>query len=194
MTDLYTWNPMPHGLAVKCPGCSGEATFEFAERIHIPYRKDVQYFKTSDDFDYEKATQGSVGLHHYAWYYHGLGRRKLELIDDLPDGYDPSFWEHSQYLHRINPNDRGAIYCTSCDYRRKHELNWPEDAYFSISYRGSVLWAYHRDMAAELIRFVASDDRDIGKFRYRSSLMKIPKKFLSAKARRHVVKKLEAVL
>ncbi|GAB5482145.1 MAG: hypothetical protein Pars92KO_19020 [Parasphingorhabdus sp.] len=194
MTELYTWNPMPHRVAVTCPSCSKEATFEFAERIQIRYREDITYFQDSRHFDYEKATQGSVGLHHYAWYYHGLGRGQLELIDDLPTGYDPSFWDHSEYLYRGHGTNHGTVYCTSCDLRRKHVLNWPDDAYFSITYKESVLWAFNREMATELAAFVESNDRDLEKFRYRSSFMKIPKLFLSAKARSHVVKKLGAMM
>jgi hypothetical protein len=183
---------MSHKVAVKCPGCSNEATFEFAELIQIPHREDIPYFQNSRHFDYEKATRGSIGLHHYAWYYHGLGRKQLALIDDLPEGYDPAFWDHLRFSYHSHGTDRGTIYCTSCDYRRKHVLNWPDDAYFSIVYKDSILWAFHREMVTELLKFIASDDRDFRKFRYRSSLMKIPKVFLTAKARDHVVKKLEA--
>ena len=194
MTEAYEWNPMPHCLAVVCPDCGSEARFEFAEVVRIKLRKDVGYFEQSKDFEVARTTDYGGGYCNVAIYFHGLKQSGLSALQDLPEGYEPKDWEHSQYLLRSTAQDLGAIVCTSCGMRRKHVLNWPGDAYFKIDHKQGVLWAFDREHASELLRYVRSADRDRGNFRYRASLMKVPTRFLTAKARDSVAKALDRIL
>ncbi len=194
MTESYEWNPMPHCLAVVCPDCGSEAKFELAEIRRINLRKDVEYFKKSKDFEFARTTDYGGGFCNVAIYFHGLKQSALSALQDLPEGYEPGDWEHSPYLYRTPGHDLGTIVCNSCHMRRKHVLNWPDDAYFKIDHKNGVLWAFDREYASELLRYIRSEDRDRGKFRHRASLMKVPTKFLTAKVRESVARALDRIL
>ena len=85
--------------------------------------------------------------------------------------------------------------CAKCGLNCKHELDWPGDAFFQIEYRNNILWAFDRDTAIVLLKYIASEDRDRHRYGHRMLfLMKVPSMFLSKKARETVVKKLSAVL
>ena len=194
MTGPYELNPMPYVLDVRCPDCGGHAKFEFAESADIHLRKDITYFQNSKDFEYVREQSSSGQTQHTALYFHRLGRRELSAIGDLPQGYSAGDWEHSKYLRMASFCHTGAILCAKCGLNCKHELDWPGDAFFQIEYRNNVLWAFDRDIASELLEYIASQDRDRHRFRHHLFLMKIPSVFLSKKARETVVKKLAAVL
>lgn len=192
MTDeLYEWNPMPHILAVRCPDCGAEAVFEFAESVLIRGRADVLYFKTSKDFGVQEIC--SHGWTKLAVYWHRLGT-PLSAIDDLPEGYHPGMWEHSEHFVRQGPGDLGTVVCAHCGLRRRHVLEWPQDAFFQIEHRGHVLWAFERSSMVALVDFVASTDRQNPRRPWSGFLMKVPSHFLVAKAREPVLKKLRAKL
>lgn len=185
------WNPMPHTVAVACPHCASEAMFEFAEAAAIQLRKDLPYFAKSRDFELVKVRTFGGGFINAAVYYHGLDCRALELISDLPEGYSQENWKHPPYLYRSHGSDIGTLTCKSCALRRKHELDWPNDAFFQISYRNSVLWAFDRGHAVEVLAFVESTDRAPSNHRFARSLRKIPTHFLASKARATVAKRLK---
>lgn len=185
---------MPHVLDVSCTDCGGHAQFEFAEASIIHLRKDIAYFRNSREFDYLKAQDNAGSFHHIALYFHGLGRRDLAAIDDLPDGYSPDDWQHSRYLMRSHDSSTGAISCAACGLSSRHDLDWPNDAFFQIEYRNGILWAFNRDSANELLAYIGSEDRSRDNFTYRHFLMKIPAAFLISKAREAVVKKLKTAL
>ena len=82
----------------------------------------------------------------------------------------------------------------------KHKLDWPEEAYFQVSYKGKVLWAYDRKTASKLLNYIKSDDRR-KRIELQPSyivqdafLRKIPEHFQTAKARKAIAKKLEKIL
>jgi hypothetical protein len=185
---------MPHVLDVGCPDCGGHAKFEFAEAARIHLSKDLAYFRNSKEFDYFKVQEPAGGFCHIALYFHRLGRRDLAVIDDLPEGYSPEDWQHSQYLMRSHDAGTGAVSCAACGLKGKHDLDWPNDALFQIEYRGSVLWAFNRESACELLAFIESEDRTRNNFTYSNFLMKVPTVFLARKAREAVVKRLTKVL
>ena len=185
---------MPHIVDAGCPDCGGHAKFEFAEDARIHLRKDIAYFQNSKEFDYFKAQEHDGGTFHKALYFHGLGRRDLAAIDDMPHGYSAADWQHSQYWMRSHDGRAGAILCDACGLNRKHDLDWPNDAFYQIEYRNSVLWAFNRDSASELLTYIESEDRTRQNFTYSNFLMKIPTVFLTKKARGTVAKRLTAVL
>lgn len=73
-------------------------------------------------------------------------------------------------------------------------LDWPSHAFFQIAFKGRVLWAFDREFAVALLGFVEASDRDFGKHKFRSSLMKVPKVFLEKGARVEVAKRLRRIL
>ena len=181
---------MPHTLDVRCPSCGTKAFFEFAEAVRIREKKDVPFFQDNDQFDYLLCKDSCGHRWHAAIYYAGLHGRTVGSIGELPDGYSRSDWEHSKYLYRSAGSARGSVSCGSCHLRRKHELRWPEDAYFQIDYKSDVLWAFNDESASELRDFIASTDRKRDGYRWESFLMKIPTKFLRHGARDTIVKRL----
>lgn len=193
MTGPYEWNPMPHVLEVNCPKCGAPAVFEFAEVVRIQRREDIPYFENSSLFEYCKF-QGSGGRWHGAVYYALLHGPPGGTITNLPAGYSPSDWNHSRYLYRSHGTDVGAVACDACGLRTRHNLQWPSDARFQIDYRGQVLWAFHRESAQELRRYIASNDRNRENYRWEAFLRHVPTEFLTAKARETVVKRLDRIL
>ncbi|MES0826786.1 hypothetical protein [Ruegeria sp. SCP11] len=193
MTRFYDWNPMPHHLAVRCPSCNAEAKFEFAETVRIKLKKDVDFFQKSTAFEYRLMENTGHGSWHAAIYYHGLCSSDMSDIKDLPDDYRPEDWRHSKYLYRSHGLDIGTVVCRSCLLRRKHDLIWPDDAYFQIEHNQHTLWAYDRETVSALIDYIGSRDRrktgNWGAF-----LRHVPSRFLQARARQPVLKKLDSLL
>ncbi|MBX3204731.1 MAG: hypothetical protein KF764_06665 [Labilithrix sp.] len=185
---------MPHVLDVSCPKCRGPAEFEFAEVVRIQRRDDIPYFENSSLFEYRKLDGGDQGKWHGAVYYALLHGPPETTIRNLPSGYSPSDWNHSKYLYRSHGTDEGAIACEACGLRAPHCLEWPNDARFRIEYRGKMLWAFHRESAQELRRYIASEDRNREGYRWKTFLRHLPTTFLTAKARDSVVKRLDRIL
>lgn len=184
---------MPHVVDVRCPDCTGPATFEFAEVARIRLRQDVPFFKKHPLFEHALVdSRNAEGRWHAAIFFPGLHVRDTSALRDLPDGYSPSDWDHSKYSYRTHGLDVGTVVCSKCPLRRRHTLRWPEDARFQLGYRGQTLWAFNRDSAVALREFVASDDRKATK--WASFLLHVPKEFLAAKARSEVVKQLDRIL
>jgi hypothetical protein len=169
MTGTYEWKPMPHKNDVRCPSCTRCSTFEFVACVKIARLVDVPFFKRSKQFEY-RLFQGS-------WA-----------------GQNWKCWEHSRYLVRSHGLDLGSITCANCGYRRRHDLRWPEDAFFQIEYRSKTLWAFHRESAMELRAFIAAPQRVNKGYRWSKFLMHVPKEFLDAKARATVTKRLDRLL
>ena len=200
MTGVYDLNPMPHKLHVRCPSCDSCAEFEFAEVVKITLKKDIEFFQGNDLFDYRIFPNWEGRRWHGAIYYAGLHGGGVNAIRDLPDGYRPEDWSHSKHylgtgdlLHSYGL-DLGSTYCLKCHTSGKHELSWPKEAYFSIEYRGKVLWAFHRESTVELRDYIASSQRRISDFAWESFLLHIPSEFKHKSARDQVVKKLNKLL
>ncbi|EKU51722.1 hypothetical protein ACINWC323_1296 [Acinetobacter sp. WC-323] len=73
----------------------------------------------------------------------------------MPEGYDSTAWNT-----RYSMQSRGGVICESCGYKQKHELNWPNDAYYVVMYRHQPLWAFHREAAVELYEYLSESLRD----------------------------------
>ena len=192
---------MPPILNVRCPSCSKCAEFEHVTVQTIQKNVDVDFFKKSKFFEFQDAD----GVPGYAIYYPRLGFN-LERLKKLPDNYDKKLWQHSKYW-RHWLTDMGVLQCNHCSYRRKHNLRWPEDAYFKVSYKGDWLWAFDRDTAELLLNYIESYERNktisgyiqakthkVEIKSHHSFLLKIPEKFQARKAREPIIKKLRAIL
>jgi len=88
---------------------------------------------------------------------------------------------------------------------KKHNLKWPEEAYFQINYKGQVLWAFDRKYALKLLSYIESKERKKRIVGYSGKpwntiisqdwfLRHIPEHFQTAKARPEIVKKLKSIL
>jgi len=193
MSEAYDWNPMPHKVDVRCEHCAGLAIFEFAEVVNIKLKKDVPFFKESSLFVYRLLPDGCGHQWHGAFFFSGL-HGSIKSITELPVGYSPEDWAHSKYLTRSPAFTLGSVSCKRCATNQMHALDWPSEAYYSIEYKNKQLWAFNRDSADELCRFINSHTRKEADFRWASFLLHIPTVFKSKKARESVVNKLNRLL
>jgi hypothetical protein len=194
MTGTYDWNPMPHQVDIKCPSCGERTIFEFAEIVKISLKKDITYFEDSDLFDYSIFKDSCGHKWHGAIYYANLHGNSTATIRDLPVGYKPDDWNHSKYLIRSHGTDLGAFCCDHCYARQPYILQWPKDAFYSISYKGEVLWAFNRESAIELRDYIASIDRETHNYKWASFLLHIPTSFKKQNARDNIVKQINRAL
>jgi len=197
MTGTYDWNPMPHKLDIKCPSCSNQALFEFAEVVRIQLKKDVPFFQQSDIFKYALLKDGCGHKWHGAIYFANLHGGSTDAITNLPENYAPEDWAHSKHFmtnHSYCLGDLGAFSCSNCHTRKPYELKWPDDAYYSISYKGNLLWAFNRESAVDLRDYIASNQRKIEGFKWASFLLHIPSVFKKQNARTDIVKKINKTL
>lgn len=193
MSGAYKISPMPHILDIRCPKCGGDARFEFGEVVKIKLRGDVPFFRDSHLFEYRQVVDSCGHRWHAAIYYAALHGGSTEAISGLPEGYQPSDWDHSKYL-RWGYTVIGAYACRSCHDVRRHDLSWPTDAFFQIDYRGETLWAFHRESAIALQKYIAASHRDADTSPWSRMLMHVPTHFLAASARDAVATRLERLL
>ena len=193
VTELYDWNPMPHKVDVRCEHCGELAVFEFAEVVKIEKKKDVPFFQQSKLFEYALLSDSCGHRWHGAFFFQGL-HRGINSISELPDGYSTEDWQHSKYSSRSHGYDLGSLSCNSCNTNKIHALEWPQEAFFSIEYKGQVLWAYNRESAMELYNFISAAERKELKSKWGGFLLHIPTIFKTKKAREPVAKKLRRLL
>lgn len=194
MTGTYDWNSMPHKVVIKCPACGGHCVFEFAEVVKIEFKKDVPFFEQSDIFEYSMFTDSCGHKWHGAVYFANLHGGSTDAITCLPEGYSPDYWSHSKYLTRSHGLDLGAFSCSHCQTRKPYILKWPQDAYYSISYKGEVLWAFNRESALDLRDYISSNERKINNFKWANFLLHVPTVFKKQNARDNIVKQINKVL
>lgn len=194
MSLPYTVNPMPHTVDIRCPKCSGKATFEFAEIVRIRERKDIDFFRDSPFFEYRQYRDSCGHVWHAAVYIARLHGGSTDVLTTLPDGYTASDWDHSKYLFPKDHPTLGGYACHSCHSVCRHEIDWPQDAYFQVPFRSETLWAFHRESAQELRDYLEAAHRDVARYRWSSMLMKVPKLFQSAKSRDTLVRRLDSIL
>jgi len=194
MTAMYEWNPMPHVVDINCPSCGEHALFEFAEVVKIALKKDVPFFEESDLFEYRRFKNSCGHFWHGAIYYANLHGGSTRAIRDLPEGYKPEYWNHSRYMMSSHPSDLGAVICGCCYLRKPYVLQWPNDAYFSISIKGQQLWAFNRESAVALRDYIASNERKTNQFKWSHFLLHVPTTFKKQNVRDGVVKKLNKAI
>ena len=185
---------MPHTLDVRCLSCGEPAFFEFAEIVRIREKKDIPFFQENDQFDYLLCKDSCGHRWHAAVYFAGLHGRTVDTIRELPEGYERSDWAHSKYLYRGSGLDSGSVTCPSCCLHRRYDLQWPRNAFFQIEFKRELLWAFNLESAIELRDYITSPNRDRSGYKWRSFLMKIPKKFLLQGARDTVSKRLGKII
>lgn len=145
----------------------------------------------SPHFECEKSKDGDGRSYHVVIYFHGLIARGLPDIPDIPEGYSIGDWARSEHKLMTRSSFCGAVICPHCGVRQKHELVWPDQAYFQISYRNHTLWAFNRQSAIELCAYINATNRDRSDYEYWPFLMKIPHVFQTKGARDTVVRRLK---
>lgn len=185
---------MPHSVEVQCPACSGLASFEYAEVVKIRLRKDIPFFQQSKYFDYQQRVDSCGHIWHAAVFFHGLHLKDPCALKGLPEGYQASDWNHSQYLMQRRSSESGTLSCARCNSRKRDQIKWPADAWYQVSVKGQVLWAFHRASAAALRDYIASTARDPKLHAWSSFLLHIPQEFLASSVRSRVVKGLQRLL
>lgn len=194
MTGRYEWRPIPHHLDIVCPTCQCRAEFEFAEVVRIKLKADVEFFQKCSLFEYQQFRDSSGHLWHAAVYFQGLHGRPQQALQELPEGYEAGDWDHSRYFKNRSGWPVGSIRCASCHTRARHELCWPDEAYFSIAYRNHVLWAFHREYAIDLMQYLQSKERNQSRYRWGFFMRYVPTVFKVGKARESTVKQLGKLL
>ena len=185
---------MPHKVDTKCPRCTLCAEFEFAEVVRIGLKADVAFFEESALFEYRRFQDGCGHYWHGALYYAGLHGDPCAALGDLPSGYESGNWSHSKFLQRSHGLEIGSVRCMHCHFLGEHTLKWPDDAYYVVSYRQQVLWAFHRESASELNDYLLSKSRNISRYRWASFLLHLPTTFKTQKARGVVSRQLLKLL
>lgn len=77
----------------------------------------------------------------------------------------------------------GKVSCLSCGLVKQHFIEWPRDAYYSLSVRNKVLWAWNRQHAIDIRDYLESTERVEKLYQYAASLYHIPEIFKIAKNR-----------
>jgi len=194
MTEIYDWNSIPDCVDIKCPECGKLTEFQHSAIVKIALKKDVLFFQESSLFDYELRTDSSGSRWHAAVYNPKLHGGTTNSIRSLPDGYYSEKWKNKYSSSSYEGKRAGAYSCSYCNNSRKHNLDWPIDAFYSIEYKSQQLWAYNRESLVDLRDFIESDERTARNFKWRFFLMHIPTIFKKEKAREAVVKKLNKLL
>ena len=185
---------MPHKVDIKCPSCGEHAEFEFAEVVKITLKKDVPFFEESDLFDYHMFKDSCGHKWHGAIYYANIHGGTTTAIRNLPEGYTPEDWNHSKYLYRSHGTDLGVFTCSHCQTRKKYVLNWPNDAFYSVSHKKEVLWAFNRESSVELRDYIESKERKTESYKWENFLLHIPTLFKKQNARDAIVKQINKLL
>ena len=184
----------PPILSVHCPVCRKHAHFTFVTRVSIDLRADIEFFKQSNLFEYQRLPNTTGSRHHSAVFYPGLHGGDTQAITELPDGYRASQWEPPNVVDALKFGSDGSVSCSHCNRLAKHQLVWPDELYFAVEHKGRVLWAYHRESALELRDFLASSERRESEYRWGLFLRRVPTEFKHAKVRDTLVAKLDKLL
>lgn len=188
MSELYDWQLMPPQLTIHCPRCSQAAQFTFAKVVSISQKAHITYFEKHPLFSYHKVADVNGQTHHLAFYYDSLGSVQQ---DSLPHGYQTNDWAYSSYTYDIHQLSLGGMRCYHCHAFQKHKLDWPNDAFYSITYQQQMLWAYDDESCRALRHYIASNSREIKPSKWASYLLHIPRIFKSRHARTDIVKQLD---
>ena len=186
----YEWFNLPSELTIICPFCQKQATFEFAKIFHIQGRKFQHFYENHPAFETERLYDPYAYIHKFcAIFYPTFHHDAPKIFQDIPDDHK-SMTQHLAYLNK----GFGAVKCIHCLSRRKHRLQWPQDAYYHIEYKGNILWAPSQSSFQSIHDYIASTDRDRFKYGHYYHLLHLPQHFLTKNARSEVCKKMQHFL
>jgi hypothetical protein len=176
------WTGWPEQFDVRCPQCGGHAVFDepflfYARRDQVPESEHRPFHQWGGWFVIEK--------------YPSL----MPWIAPRGSGQSLAFTKPREGSGYYAMHHRGVIRCGACHQANVHELKWPDDAFYQWEIRGEILWAWSTEHARVLLAYIGGQQRDPAKFpAYSRQLRRLPKKFLSAKMRELIVKRISSVL
>lgn len=171
----------PNIVSVECPQCQKKADFHARINFEIPFKKDVPFFQKHPYFECTQQKNGFGHIRNYATFYYGIHIKNFEE-QDLP------FSIENMYLRQFEDVRLGSILCIHCGLKRKTQLEWLSQAYYKISYRNQVLWAYDLAHAQILYDYLWQKNRPSTLNSY--LLKQVPTIFLKKHARAYLCKKL----
>ena len=163
---------MPNTVAVECPRCTSEASFQPPFEFH---------------------REGTPGTSDLVRWNNCLVRERFPSVFAWggPDNpFKGLFWGTPKRRLSEYPI-WGVISCRHCTLLRKHQLQWPRDAYYAVPVKDQVLWAWDRTTLIEVREHVASVIRAK---RSHPLLKYLPRHFLIGKHRAAVVKAINSKL
>lgn len=186
--------PSAHHLDVSCPDCRGLARFDAATIRAISLKQDVAFFQQHPTLEYGLFTSQSGQNWHGARYFPGLHGDPRRSLHSLPQGYQGEDWGNTYLPDAHMTECLGSVTCEQCGFRARHLLQWPVEAYFSLTYKGQLLWAYNREAANDLLDYLLSDRRRPDHYRWARFLRHVPTLFKTRKARPAVARQLSRLL
>jgi hypothetical protein len=194
----YGYGLQPDTFSIRCPRCGKEARFS------LPFK----FFRLPDGRKLEDLEEPSGHIRHSytPGFQPGTDGEALADYENIvriaPNSYvevrfpDLFPWKGKATYPIRNTN--GVCSCLNCGYRSRHELKWPNDAYYRVEYRSKVLWGWTRADMLTLKRFIESGNRDeVIKKAYPGAnvlLWRLPAVFLLAKNREDLLKRIEKLL
>ncbi len=186
----YEWFHLPSELRIICPSCQKEATFQFAKTIHIQGRKLQEFYENHPAFETKYLYDPYAYVHKFcAIFYPAFHLDPAQILQEIPENHK-NFSQNASYIN----NNQGTVTCIHCLTKRKHHLQWSQEAYYCIEYKGLVLWAPNRSIFQSIHDYIASKDRDRRKYGHYHSLLHLPQHFLTQNARSTVIKKIKTFL
>ena len=173
--------PLPASAAVRCTRCRREATYYTAVgswkhpmdvQSAAVWRHRVVVVPASDDWS-------------AVWYF-------PHVVTPGTEGAGSCL---SLYRHQLERNV-GVAECATCGTQRRHELQWPGDAFYRVDIGRACLWAASRADMIELRAYIVSRDR---RQMYRSGAAHwatryLPREVIVAKSRERVVAAIDVLL
>jgi hypothetical protein len=157
-------------ITVRCPKCKGEA--DFFEPFEAVRDESAQEFS-----QLPKART----------------KRGDQFIVKFPRIFPWNCREH-QHVSCSRKGYWGVVSCRECPCRRKHNLNWPKDAFYRVEVVGDVLWGYNREHFAGVREFIAAKDRNPSNNPGFWAHARIPSIFLQAGRRTAIVRAIDNFL
>ncbi len=142
--------PDPLACTVRCPTCRGEAVW-FSART-----------ESSAPIDAEAARTCGVKLTRrfgdwVVWHFPTL------IPPDDDSEYSTAFDKYSVHAlyrsRRFSPDVIGARHCPTCKTLIRAALNWPQSAYYQVTFKGIRLYAINRADWMAIRRYIAADNR-----------------------------------
>lgn len=165
----YVFTTFAEDLSVACPSCGSEAIFT------SPYG----YFQ--DDAAKEAVAAVVAGRLNGVKFGGGFAFERFPHVFPWRDPNNP-------FVHYERREPWGVVSCGGCAYRKKHLLNWPDDAFWRVELPVGVLWACTRGHLVGIRRYVSGEDRRGGAFD------RIPKEFLLKRNVERVLRGIDQVL
>ncbi|QGS50007.1 hypothetical protein [Shewanella putrefaciens] len=192
MTGFYEFFSLPDRVEVVCPLCDGCATFTYAHVLQIE-KKDAHLFE-NEQFEIKLFNQRFAHKWPCVLFFPPLFGA-VSWREKFPEKYQgASTWEHRANSAFTDGTDLGLICCHQCMAKQKHQLEWPQDAFYSIEFKGHLLWAFNKMMMQQIRDYIQAKDRDAVFASEPIVIRHLPTVFKLAKNREGLVKKINKLI